>query len=404
MRVPCSASSRAARSASVKTVASRQAATRLRRTEVSPACAASLVCMSVQKPQPLIWLARIFTSSCVAAGRVESAATFPAAARCPRALATVVLVKRFKRASMTPRRRSARGCDVRTTGRPSAHRRRRRRPAGTPGRSPSTGTTATAAAERRSRPGGCAPAPPGTRPGPARSARCTSRTRRACAGRRSGSRSGRARWCRGAEPVQLPTGTAERRRLEERLPAADGLDDEIGALARGEVHDRGVEVVDAHVDGDVGPEPGGSGEPGRRAVRHDDARRASPFEGPAPEHPGRALSDDDDRPTGPRPRGAGGRRTPRSPAAGPSSPGRAAAMRRRAGSPSWPRTVAIRRSTALRARAARAAPGPPDRSRTPGTRPPRRRPRARDSPAPRVQGRSPHPGLTWWRSDPQIDA
>ena len=37
-----------------------------------PGGAASLVCMSVQKPQPLIWLARIFTSSRVAAGSVES--------------------------------------------------------------------------------------------------------------------------------------------------------------------------------------------------------------------------------------------------------------------------------------------------------------------------------------------
>jgi hypothetical protein len=41
-------SSRAARSASVKTVASRQVATRLMRTDVSPPSAASLVCMSVQ--------------------------------------------------------------------------------------------------------------------------------------------------------------------------------------------------------------------------------------------------------------------------------------------------------------------------------------------------------------------
>lgn len=40
--------------ASVKTLASRQAATKFRRVEVSPACAASLLCMSVQKPQPLI--------------------------------------------------------------------------------------------------------------------------------------------------------------------------------------------------------------------------------------------------------------------------------------------------------------------------------------------------------------
>jgi hypothetical protein len=50
----CSVSSSAARSASVKTVASRYAATRLRRTDDSPAATASLVCMSVQKPQPLI--------------------------------------------------------------------------------------------------------------------------------------------------------------------------------------------------------------------------------------------------------------------------------------------------------------------------------------------------------------
>ncbi len=69
MRVPCSASSRAARSAPVNTLASRHAAIRFRRTEDS--WAASLVCMSV-RPQPLIWLARIFTRSCVAAGRVES--------------------------------------------------------------------------------------------------------------------------------------------------------------------------------------------------------------------------------------------------------------------------------------------------------------------------------------------
>ena len=30
------------------------------------------MCMSVQKPQPLIWLALSLTSSCVAAGRAES--------------------------------------------------------------------------------------------------------------------------------------------------------------------------------------------------------------------------------------------------------------------------------------------------------------------------------------------
>ena len=77
MRVPCSVSSRAARSASVKTVASRQAATRFSRTGLSPACSASLVCMSGQTAQPLIWLARILTSSCVAAGNVESVITAP---------------------------------------------------------------------------------------------------------------------------------------------------------------------------------------------------------------------------------------------------------------------------------------------------------------------------------------
>ena len=78
MRVPCSVSSSAARSASVNTVASRHAATRLSRTWLSPACRASLLCMSVQKPQPLIWLARSFTSSCVAAGRDEPLTTAPA--------------------------------------------------------------------------------------------------------------------------------------------------------------------------------------------------------------------------------------------------------------------------------------------------------------------------------------
>ncbi len=78
IRVPCSVSSRAARSGSVNTVASRHAATRLSRTWLSPACAASLVCMSVQRAQPLIWLARIFTSSCVAGGSAEPDTTAPA--------------------------------------------------------------------------------------------------------------------------------------------------------------------------------------------------------------------------------------------------------------------------------------------------------------------------------------
>src|SRR3712207_8376010 len=49
--------------------------------------AASLVCMSVQKPQPLIWLARILTSSCVAAGSVEPERTLPAETMCRRIFA-----------------------------------------------------------------------------------------------------------------------------------------------------------------------------------------------------------------------------------------------------------------------------------------------------------------------------
>src|SRR4051794_14689688 len=100
MRVPCSASSRAARSASVKAVASRQAATRLRRTEVSPACAASLVCMSTQTAQPLIWLARISTRWRVAAGSVESDTTLAAETRYFTTLAPTGLPWWAKRASM----------------------------------------------------------------------------------------------------------------------------------------------------------------------------------------------------------------------------------------------------------------------------------------------------------------
>ena len=56
--------------------------------------------MSVQKPQPLIWLARIFTSSCVATGSVESETALPAEMTCFRSLAATGLSKRFKRASM----------------------------------------------------------------------------------------------------------------------------------------------------------------------------------------------------------------------------------------------------------------------------------------------------------------
>jgi len=47
----------------------------------SPACSASLVCASVDAAQPLIWLARIFTSACVAAGRLESDTALPAELR-----------------------------------------------------------------------------------------------------------------------------------------------------------------------------------------------------------------------------------------------------------------------------------------------------------------------------------
>jgi hypothetical protein len=50
------------------TVDSRRAATRLSRTGVSPAAAASLVYMSMHQPQPLIWLASSDTSSCVDLG------------------------------------------------------------------------------------------------------------------------------------------------------------------------------------------------------------------------------------------------------------------------------------------------------------------------------------------------
>jgi hypothetical protein len=38
--------------------------------------------MSVQAAQPLIWLARIFTSACVAVGRLESVTALPAEFRC----------------------------------------------------------------------------------------------------------------------------------------------------------------------------------------------------------------------------------------------------------------------------------------------------------------------------------
>ena len=47
--------------------------------------------MSVQKAQPLIWLARIFTSSCVAAGRLESVTALPAELRYLMNFAAMVL-------------------------------------------------------------------------------------------------------------------------------------------------------------------------------------------------------------------------------------------------------------------------------------------------------------------------
>jgi len=39
------------------------------------------VCASVHAAQPLIWLDRIFTSACVAAGRLESDTAWPAELR-----------------------------------------------------------------------------------------------------------------------------------------------------------------------------------------------------------------------------------------------------------------------------------------------------------------------------------
>ena len=92
-RVPSSASSSAARSASVNTVASRQAATRFSRTADSPAAAASLVCMSMQTAQPLIWLTRSATSSCVEAGSAELWMILPAVIRYLITLPAVSLAK-----------------------------------------------------------------------------------------------------------------------------------------------------------------------------------------------------------------------------------------------------------------------------------------------------------------------
>lgn len=80
--MPCSATASAARSASVNTVASRQATTRFIRTALSPDAAPSLVCMSMQAAQPLIWLMRRATSSCVVAGSGSAFISLPNAMRC----------------------------------------------------------------------------------------------------------------------------------------------------------------------------------------------------------------------------------------------------------------------------------------------------------------------------------
>src|SRR5205085_1253079 len=81
--------------------ASRHAATRLSRTAVSPACAASLVCMSVQTAQPLIWLARINTRFWVAVGRVDGdPTTAPAELMCLTNFCRISLPLKSRRASM----------------------------------------------------------------------------------------------------------------------------------------------------------------------------------------------------------------------------------------------------------------------------------------------------------------
>ena len=68
-RVTASVSASAARSASLKYGVSRQAATAKSRSSGSPACLSSRACMSTQTPQPLIWLARRWTSLRVTSGR-----------------------------------------------------------------------------------------------------------------------------------------------------------------------------------------------------------------------------------------------------------------------------------------------------------------------------------------------
>lgn len=99
--MPSSASASAACSASVNTVDSRQAATRWSRTAVSPAAAASLTCMSMQCPQPLIWLTRSDTSSCVAFGSADCWTTRPVPANRLANFIPISFSKRLNRASMT---------------------------------------------------------------------------------------------------------------------------------------------------------------------------------------------------------------------------------------------------------------------------------------------------------------
>src|SRR3989442_1681598 len=75
-RVPASATASAARSASLKYGDSRHEATPQIRSSGSPASRSSRLCMSTQKLQPLIWLARRWTSLCVVGGMPPFAAAF----------------------------------------------------------------------------------------------------------------------------------------------------------------------------------------------------------------------------------------------------------------------------------------------------------------------------------------
>ncbi|MGW1887860.1 hypothetical protein [Streptomyces sp. NPDC001970] len=63
-------------------VGSRRIAIRRRPTELSPARAASLVCPSMDKSQPLMWLAPHFISSCVVFSGLKFDTTLPAESMC----------------------------------------------------------------------------------------------------------------------------------------------------------------------------------------------------------------------------------------------------------------------------------------------------------------------------------